>query len=392
MRQRPSARVAVLLTVLPLVLGAGEAAAGEVAELKARLARLERVVAAGAIFKAALPPELRFGGERVPLQLQDVRERVERELYVALSEQATLTLWQKRAGRVFPLIEAALRRHGLPEDLKYVAVVESGLRAGVRSSAGAVGPWQFIRATGREHGLAVGSEVDQRRDWERSTDAAARFLKRLHKRFGSWALALAAYNAGPSRVARALKTQGVTSFWDLSLPNEAQRYVPRIAIVAHILRHPERYGAKVSDGERWSPRATRTVTVHAPRGGLHLVRVARAARTTYRHLRLLNPHFTSPRLPAGSREIHIPVAGADGFKTRFAKASPPKASAKPRRKGKRKAKAKAKAKPRKRHKVKPGESLWHVAKRHRTTVAALSKLNRLRDRDRILAGQWLKVR
>ena len=315
-------------------------------------------------------------GQRFPLELEDVRRRAEREFFVALDDRATLVLWQKRAGVAFPVMERAIKRMGLPEDLKYVAVIESGLKNRARSWAGAVGPWQFMPATGRENGLRVSKGVDRRRDLEQSTESALKFLSRLHNRFDDWFLALAAYNAGPARVSRSLSKQDVKSYWDVSLPNEAERYVARVAAAKMILSSPERYGVLIPEDERFRPHATSSVEVKTG-SAIKVLKLARMARTTYRHIREINPWITSDVLPAGRHSIVVPKSGAQGFATRVAAATPKRAKKKKRGV---------------RHRVREGDTLGLVAAKYGTTVAELTRRNKIRKADMIYPGQLLKVR
>ncbi|HDI60805.1 MAG TPA: lytic transglycosylase domain-containing protein, partial [Desulfobacteraceae bacterium] len=156
-----------------------------------------------------IAPPLDFCGEPVPLDHPEVAERLEAELLLMTWNRPQVILWLKRAGRYFPEIEAILEQEGLPEDLKYLAVIESGLRPHAGSSAGAVGYWQFIRATALRYGLAVDNRKDLRRNLEASTRAAARYFKDLYAQFGSWHLAAAAYNMGEQGVAAEMLAQEV---------------------------------------------------------------------------------------------------------------------------------------------------------------------------------------
>ena len=264
--------------------------------------------------------------------------------------------------------------------------------------AGAVGPWQFMPATGRESGLTVAEAVDERRDLERSTEAALKFLSSLYRRFDDWFLALAAYNCGPARVARALERQGVKSYWDLVLPNEAERYVSRVAAAAIILRDAERYGVRVPDSERFDPEQTRTVQI-ALSQGVDLLRVARAAGTTYRHVRMLNPWLRASRLPAGRHELTVPAGTDSAFAARVAKLAPADEARAPRRTARAgKATPAKRRQPKKqadkqvRHRVRPGESLWDLAEKYGVTTAELQRRNSIRKADLIYPGQVLHVR
>ena len=140
------------------------------------------------------------------------------------------------------LFRDVLKKEGLPPDLVHLVFVESGFNVHARSVSAAVGPWQFLRSTGRLFGLTVNQWVDERKDPEKSTVAAARYLKHLYSIFGDWPLALASYNAGEGTVLRAIKRQGTTNYWDLRLPRQTEDYVPQFMAVLAISRDPEKYG------------------------------------------------------------------------------------------------------------------------------------------------------
>ena len=207
-----------------------------------------------------LPETLDFCGEPVPLDRFYVRESLERELLVNSYRHASTILLLKRTTRWFPVIEPIMQRNGLPEDFKYLAMIESELTNAV-SPARAVGFWQFIEATGREYGLEIYSEVDMRYNQEQETQAACAFLKDLHRRFGSWTLAAAGYNCGAGRISRSIEEQQVNSYYDMMLPTETERYVYRILAFKLITQNPQKYGFHISDEGWYQPLQYRTVTV-----------------------------------------------------------------------------------------------------------------------------------
>src|SRR5690606_9662007 len=179
------------------------------------------------VFSLTIPNELSFCGERVPLERIDVRERLDRELLVNTYWQSNSLLAHKRANRWFPLIEQILEREGVPNDMKYIPLVESGL-TNVVSPAGAAGFWQFIQPTAGAQGLEVNAEVDERYHMARSTEAACTYLKAAYARYGSWAMAAASYNLGRGNLQRQLDRQQETDYFALLLPEETSRYVFRI--------------------------------------------------------------------------------------------------------------------------------------------------------------------
>jgi len=188
-----------------------------------------------------IPQNLEFAGERVPIEKEDIRERVDRELLVNTYWQSNGLLLFKRAHKYFPIIEPILKKNGIPNDFKYLAVIESGLQ-NVTSPAGAKGFWQIMRNTARENGLEVNNNVDERYHLEKATQVACKYLKDAKEHFGSWTMAAAAYNAGKSGIARKVEQQKVTDYYDLLLAEETKRYIPRMVAVKEILSNPKKYG------------------------------------------------------------------------------------------------------------------------------------------------------
>jgi hypothetical protein len=284
-----------------------ETLAAEVEALRELVTDLSTQVARTrpALHSYRLPEALTFAGEAVPLDRWDVAERLEREFYLALAQPASVIFWLKRSARYFPYIEERLRAAGLPEDLKYVAVVESALQPRAYSWAHASGIWQFIADTGRRYRLRVTKAWDERRDPERSTAAAIAYLSDLHRRFDDWPLALAAYNAGEGRVDAAMKHQGVTEYYRLALPLETERYLFRILAAKLILEDPGQHGFEVPPEERYAPHPTDTVPVRVV-GRLRVQDLAAAAGSFYREIRALNPAIMGDVLPEGVYEVRVP--------------------------------------------------------------------------------------
>ncbi len=188
-----------------------------------------------------LPSTMDFSGEEAPLSDTDVYERIDRELLVNTYWQSNGLLMFKRTHKFFPIIEPILARNGIPDDFKYLALIESGLQ-NVTSPSGAKGFWQIMKATGREFGLEVNENVDERYHLEKATQVACDYLNASKQKFGSWTLAAAAYNAGNKRMADRLEQQQVSAYYDLLLNDETARYLPRILAVKEILENPEKYG------------------------------------------------------------------------------------------------------------------------------------------------------
>lgn len=242
-----------------------------------------------------LPEKLELCGERIPLEIPEVRERAEREFYLQLQQPGQIILYLKRAGRFFPMFERIIREYNLPDDIKYLSVAESALYQ-ARSPKDAVGLWQFIESTARTYGLRVDKDVDERRHPEKSTHAAMQYLKRAYNRFGSWIMAFASYNMGVEGVANNIDFQGSNNYFDLFLNEETSRYIFRIAIIKEIMQNPEQYGFNIPAWERYKPERTRKikVTTSIP----NLADWAKSQGTTYKDVKILNPWIIGRSLPA----------------------------------------------------------------------------------------------
>jgi len=188
-----------------------------------------------------IPKNLDFAGEKAPLDDIDVYERIDRELLVNTYWQSNGLLMFKRTHKFFPIIEPILAENGIPNDFKYLALIESGLQ-NVTSPSGAKGFWQIMKGTGREFGLEINENVDERYHLEKATQVACDYLNASKQRFGSWTLAAAAYNAGNKRISDRLEQQQVSDYYDLLLNDETARYLPRILAVKEIIENPEKYG------------------------------------------------------------------------------------------------------------------------------------------------------
>lgn len=182
-------------------------------------------------FSIVHPPDIVFlCGERIPLEIPDVRERFEREFYIEFNENQ-LILDLKRCGKYMPYIESKISERGLPADLKYLAIAESRLIENVYSSKGAAGIWQLMPETARKYGLRVDDYIDERLHIQKATEAALSYLQDLYKKFNNWSLVLAAYNAGDARITDAMQFQWVDNYFDLHLNRETARFVFRVAAI-----------------------------------------------------------------------------------------------------------------------------------------------------------------
>ena len=188
-----------------------------------------------------IPKDLNFAGEAVPQEDPEIMERVDREFLVNTYWQSNALLLMKRANKYFPIIEPILKKNGIPDDFKYLAVAESGLE-NVVSPAGATGFWQIMKGTGREYGLEINDNVDERYHVEKATQVACDYLNKWKDRFGSWTLTAAAYNAGPAGIQKYMGIQQVDDYYDLLLGQETGRYVFRILAIKEIISNRDKYG------------------------------------------------------------------------------------------------------------------------------------------------------
>ncbi|MEM7163506.1 MAG: lytic transglycosylase domain-containing protein [Bacteroidota bacterium] len=191
------------------------------------------------VYALSIPEEISFAGEEVPLELTDIRERLDRDLMVNTYWQSQTLLLHKRANRWFPVIEPILAKNNVPDDFKYLCVAESALENAV-SPAKAVGFWQFLRETGKSYGLEINDEVDERYNVEKSTEAACKYLNEAFEKYGSWSLAAASYNMGMNGLDKQLSIQKVNSYYDLLLGEETKRYVFRILAMKEVLTNREK--------------------------------------------------------------------------------------------------------------------------------------------------------
>jgi hypothetical protein len=248
-----------------------------------------------------IPNGLSFAGEKVPTELDDIKERMDRELLVNTYWQSNGLLLIKRAHKYFPLIEPLLKKYGIPDDFKYLAVAESGLENN-SSPAGAAGFWHFLKSSAKEYGLEVNQNVDERYNLEKSTKVAAEYLKKSKKRFGTWTLAAAAYNGGNARIARNLKKQQVTNYYDLLLNSETSRYVFRIVALKEVLSNPRKYGFEFEEDDLYNLPDIKTVKVDTVI--TNIASFAKKFKTNYKELKLNNAWLRENKLNNKSRKLY----------------------------------------------------------------------------------------
>jgi peptidoglycan lytic transglycosylase D len=252
-----------------------------------------------------IPNELTFAGEHVPIEKADIKERIDRELLVNTYWQSNGLLLFKRTSKYFPIIEPILEKNGIPNDFKYLAVIESGLQ-NVTSPAGAKGFWQLMKPTAKENGLEVNTNVDERYHIEKATQAACNYLKVSKERFGSWTMAAAAFNAGNAGISRKVRTQKVNNYYDLLLNDETQRYVPRMVALKEILTNPKKYGFIFEKNDLYKLTPTKLIEVDTIISDI--AQFSKGLGINYKVLKLHNPWLRENKLNNNSRKLyHIKI-------------------------------------------------------------------------------------
>ena len=254
------------------------------------------------VYALPIPENLNFSEEPLPLYLPDIRERMDRELLVNTYWQSNSLLLFKRAHKYFPIIEPILEQYGIPEDFKYLAVIESGLQ-NVTSPAGAKGFWQIMKSTGKEYGMEINSNVDERYHLKLSTHLACQYLLKAKKKLGSWTLAAASYNAGISGIASELNRQSVSDYYDLLLGEETGRYLFRIVALKEIMTHPKKYGFNFEDKDLYAYAPTYEVEVDTAVSDF--VEFAKNFGLNYKQLKLHNPWLRDDFLNNKSRKKYL---------------------------------------------------------------------------------------
>ncbi|MEL7006741.1 MAG: transglycosylase SLT domain-containing protein, partial [Bacteroidota bacterium] len=255
-----------------------------------------------------LPEEMYFAGERVPLEIPDVRERLDRELHVNTYWHSSTIFLIKKAHRWLPQIETILKENNIPDDFKYLTAIEGAFTNAV-SPANAVGFWQFKKDAGRENGLEIRKTVDQRYDPLLSTNAACQYLRKAHGKFGNWTNAAASYNRGMGGLQRALDNQKVGSYYDLLLNEETSRYVFRILAIKEIIEHPKKYGFNIDEDHLYNTEELRYVEVDDNINDL--VQFAQEQGINYKLLKRHNPWLREKKLSVNRNKVYriaIPTA------------------------------------------------------------------------------------
>ncbi len=264
-----------------------------------------------AVYSPKIPETMDFCGETVPLDKYYVREALDREMIVNTYGHSSTLLYFKRAHRFFPVIEPILKRNGIPDDFKYLCVIESGL-TNATSPAKAQGFWQFMKTTGQKYNLEVNDEIDMRNNLEAATEAACQFLKALYRNLGSWTAAAAAYNCGEAGLSRNMEKQSISDYYDTRLNSETSRYIYRILAVKQIMQHPQEYGFYLRPCDLYPVIPTRTATLSGQ--NVDLYAFAKENGCSYKLLRELNPWITTEKLTnKANRSYTIKLPSAEGF-------------------------------------------------------------------------------
>lgn len=254
-----------------------------------------------------VPPYCIFAGDTILIDRNDLRERLDRELIAFKYSHTTSTLMLKRAPKFFPLIEPILKAKGIPDDFKYLMVIESNLNPRSVSNAAAAGLWQFTQATGKQYGLEINSNVDERYNTEKATAAACDYINTAYSKYGNWLTAAASYNVGQNYISRELTNQHRKKALDLWLPEETSRYIFRLLAVKMMFEHPENFGFNLMPDELYKP-AEAIDTVIVRTSIPDLARFANKYGISYRELKSANLWLRESKLKNNSkREYRIAI-------------------------------------------------------------------------------------
>jgi len=265
-----------------------------------------------AVYSLSLPDEITFAGEKVPLDHFDVREALDQEMLINTYWQSQTLLFIKRAHKYFPRIEKILEENNIPDDFKYLALVESDLKNAI-SPSGAVGVWQLLKGTATDYGLEVNSEIDERYHFEKSTSAACEFLNDAHELFESWTMAAASYNMGRRGLIKQVNRQKQDNYYDLLLNNETGRYVYRILAIKLILENPEKYGFHVREKDFYH--AVPTYEVKVDTSVSSFADFAEKFSINYKVLKYFNPWLRESYLTNKSKTEYLIKIPEEGFRS-----------------------------------------------------------------------------
>ena len=258
-------------------------------------------------FTLTTPDSVEFAGELAPLYAPDIWERYDKEIHKNVYWQSNTLFYFKRANKFFPIIEPILKKNNIPNDFKYLAIIESGLE-NVVSPAGASGFWQFMKGTAKDRGMEVNSEVDERYNLEISTQKACEYLNDAYKKFGSWTMAAASYNVGMNGIERRSNEQNSNNYYDLHLPTETSRYIFRLLAIKEIFENKSKYGFVLRKSDMYEYPNTKKIEIS--NSNINLTNLADSLEVNYKILKQYNPWLRNNKLTNKSGKtytITIPV-------------------------------------------------------------------------------------
>tara|TARA_B100000902_G_scaffold381427_1_gene417930 strand:+ start:9911 stop:10849 length:939 start_codon:yes stop_codon:yes gene_type:complete len=253
-------------------------------------------------FSLVTPDSIIFANELAPINSNDIWERYDKEIHKNVYWQSNTIFYLKRANKYFPIIEPILKKNNIPNDFKYLAVIESGLENLV-SPAGASGYWQFMKGTAIDYGLEVNSEIDERYHLEKSTQAACEYLQKAYDRFGSWTMAAAAYNMGKGGLERKVKQQGSKNYYNLYLNMETSRYIFRLLAIKEIFENKEKYGFNLREQDLYSFPETRLININEE--DINLFELANNLQINYKILKIFNPWLRDTEITNKNNKTYI---------------------------------------------------------------------------------------
>lgn len=266
------------------------------------------------IYGVMIPKDLQFANEKVPVYDFTVIESMERELLVNTYFHSQTILMHKRANRWLPLISSILKKNGVPDDFKYIPLIESNLTNSI-SPKGATGYWQFVESAGKQYGLEMNDEVDERYSVEKSTEAACKYFKDAYKTFGNWTLAAAAYNVGIEGLKNQIEKQKANSYYDLSLNEETARYVFRILAVKEVISNPKYYGYQLRKKDLYPAISTRKIQIDS--SVTDLADFAIKNNVSYKILKYFNPWLRKNSLANKDKKIYFIELPTQGYNEEY---------------------------------------------------------------------------
>ncbi len=280
---------------------------------KSNLLYSENIDSLYKVYAFPVPQELTFAGEKIPVENFDVREAMDYEILKTTYWHSEMFLYLKRAYRYFPIIEPILKEHNIPDDFKYLAIAESGLR-NVVSPAGAKGWWQFMKKTGEQYGLEINSQVDERYNLEKSTIAACKYLNDVYKRYNNWTMVAASYNLGIGNLNRQIKAQGQDVYWNLLLNTETGRYVYRITAIKLILENPQNYGFTFRKKDLYPTIPVKEIEIDS--SVTNFANFAQEYKLTYKMFKYFNPWLRKTSLVNTKKKKYKILIPEKNFRTK----------------------------------------------------------------------------